>query len=217
MQSKKLLLPLLIAAAPLFAQAQNLITNGSFEDPVVNNKSFNFFNSITGWATSNQIEIRRNWIGTAEDGKNFAELDTTGANSNSSTWQDIATQVGATYTFSFWFSNRPYMSDGDQSPVAPSTSGLNWAFGSSTGSTAAQPKITDKDNDWVLFSQVFTATSTTTRVMFTATGMADGLGSSLDNVSVTQLAAAHVPEPASFALLAAGLGAVGFVARRRRS
>lgn len=215
MQFKNLLWPLL-AAVPIFAQAQNLVVNGSFEDPSINAMSFKFFDGITGWSTSNQIEIRRNWIGTAEDGKNFAELDTTGSNSNSSTWQDIATDIGATYTFSFWFSNRPYQSDGDHSDVPASTSGLDWAFGGTTGSAPSQPKITDEKNHWTLFTQDIVATSTTTRVMFTATGKADGLGSSLDNISVALLSPAPVPEPTSFSLLAAGLCAVGFVARRRR-
>ena len=216
MQSKRfLLLPLMIAATPMFAQAQNLISNGSFEQPAFNTRGVDTFSSIAGWTVSNEIEIRRNWVGTAQDGLNFAELDTGGANSNNSAWQDIATQVGATYTLSFWYSNRPYLSDGDHSAVNANTSGLDWTFGSDNGSTLVQPKITDEKNHWVQFNQDFVATSTTTRVMFTATGTADGLGSSLDNVSVTLLSAAPVPEPASFALLAAGLGAIGFVGRRR--
>ena len=47
---------------------------------------------------------------------------------------------------------------------------------------------------------------------FRATGLNDSLGGSLDNVSLT----AAVPEPGTYALMAAGLLALGFIARRRQ-
>jgi len=48
---------------------------------------------------------------------------------------------------------------------------------------------------------------------FVGTGTS-GLGAVVDNVSLTNVTA--VPEPASYALALAGLGVVGFVARRRQ-
>ena len=55
---------------------------------------------------------------------------------------------------------------------------------------------------------------------FGATGRSDSYGTSLDNVVVLTLSAggnaSAVPEPHSLALMLAGLGAMGFVARRRK-
>ncbi len=50
-----------------------------------------------------------------------------------------------------------------------------------------------------------------TRLSFYALGVADTYGGSLDNVVVTS-----VPEPETFAMLLAGLGLMGAVARRRK-
>jgi hypothetical protein len=47
---------------------------------------------------------------------------------------------------------------------------------------------------------------------FQATGTSDSFGGSLDAVSITT----PVPEPEIYAMMAAGLGLMGFVARRRK-
>jgi hypothetical protein len=66
-------------------------------------------------------------------------------------------------------------------------------------------------NIWSLHSFTFTAgVGPSTTLSFLAAGNSDGLGGSLDDVSVTA-----VPEPETYALLLGGLALVGFSARRR--
>ncbi len=66
-------------------------------------------------------------------------------------------------------------------------------------------------NVWGLQNLTVTGAAASTLLMFKAVGTSDSYGGSLDAVSVTA-----VPEPETYALLLAGLGAIGFVARRRR-
>lgn len=70
---------------------------------------------------------------------------------------------------------------------------------------------------WMNHSMVFTATSTSEWLSFLAAGTPEGEPpfSLLDGVSMRELARTEVPEPASIALLAAGLGLL--VLRRRRA
>ncbi|MBI5789952.1 MAG: PEP-CTERM sorting domain-containing protein [Rhodocyclales bacterium] len=69
-------------------------------------------------------------------------------------------------------------------------------------------------NKWNPFSFEFTAKGSTTDIFLAeAFPSRDYVG--LDNVSV-QAVAAPVPEPETYALMLAGLGLMGFVARRRK-
>jgi len=200
---KKVLTTIALLALPVFAMAAtpNLVVNGSFEDNALANGSWSNFSSINGWTgVGAGIEVRNNIAGSAFDGLNFVELDTT---QNSSMFQTVATQAGHSYSFSFAYANRP--------GTAVSTNGLDWTLdgGKTWTAVAALPAATT-DNNWTTFNTSFIA-GASTKIGFRATGTSDSIGSSLDKVSLT----AAVPEPQTYALMLAGLGALSFVARRR--
>lgn len=196
-------LAIALLACPLIASAGtvNLIQNGSFESNQV--ASWAKFNSLSGWtAGALGVELRNNVSGSALDGKNFVELDTTG---NSWISQTFATVVGQTYTLSFAYAQRPDQkkptSDGK------SSNGLLWSAGNVSSFLVGQ----DTNTAWTPVVSQFKATSSSTTLKFEAAGLSDSYGTSLDNISVTSA----VPEPSSYALMLAGLGAMGLVARRR--
>ncbi len=68
---------------------------------------------------------------------------------------------------------------------------------------------------WTTFTFSFTPTSASTLQIGFFTTSADNVGPLVDNVLVTQALGA-VPEPATWAMLIAGFGMVGFTMRRRR-
>lgn len=193
------LLALALIASPLIASAAtpNLLVNGSFEDNAIANGSWNNRSSLSGWTAGNLgVELRNNVSGSALDGKNFVELDTTG---NSWISQSFATVAGQTYQLSFAYAQRP-----DQRGAA--SNGITWSAGNIGPTLVGQ----DASTAWTTVQTQFVATGSSTTLKFAAAGNSDSFGTSLDKVSVSA-----VPEPESYALMLAGLAAVSFIARRR--
>lgn len=198
--SKKFLIALGLSAASLLAQAApiNLISNGSFESVSVANGSWATLGSLAGWTVGpQQVELRNNVAGSAFAGLNFVELDT---NRNSWISQTFTTVAGASYHLSFMWANRP-----DHRGAA--SNGISWQFGALSG-VVGDNAVTA----WTKFERDFVATDSSTTLRFAAMGSGDGMGTSLDAVSVTS----KVPEPTSLALLAAaGVGALCLGRRRK--
>jgi hypothetical protein len=188
---------------PSHATTNNLVLNGGFENPTLIDNTWSNFPSILGWSSGNLgIEVRNNVAGTAHGGKNYIELDTTG---NSFISQDLNTSIGQVYNLSFWYSPRVGVPD-TSNPLSFSVDGK----GGKISGNGFIGNFTFPDNAWLNVLYDFTATGTTTKLKFFAEGISDGLGGSLDDVSVTA-----VPEPETYAMIVTGLGVMGFVARRR--
>ena len=191
-----------LLATPLLASAANLVTNGSFEADSQAASTWSIYPNLTGWTGGAAgIELRHNVVGAAQDGVNFVELDTT---RNSDMWQSIGTSLGQHYTLSFAYAPR--------SGVGSASNGIEvfWngaTLGTFTGNGAGN------GNAWEIHALEVTGAAAASTLMFRAVGTSDSLGGSLDTVSLT----AAVPEPQTYAMLLAGLMAVGFVARRRRA
>lgn len=200
---------LVVAFAATGAQATtNLVTNGSFESTLQPSGSWNIYRHIDGWTTGPKgVEVRDNVAGSAFDGSNFIELDTT---ANSFISQSIATTYGEHYTLSFAYSARP-----GTAGMRASTNDILVMWGlqpvtllSATNSTSS--------NQWQTYSfDVVGSKGASTTLSFWAAGKSDSFGGALDNVSVISNVTAPVPEPETYALMLAGLAAVLTIARRR--
>lgn len=194
-----------LALVAFGAQAANLVTNGSFESNAqarAPGKWLNFSN-LEGWTGGTKgIELRNNVAGTAQNGSHFVELDTT---RNSSMYQDISGT--GLVTLSFFYAARP--------GTSAATNGLNFQFGAFTGILAGVAG--GSTHNWLQYTlnNFLLNTSGTTRLSFFATGTSDGVGTSLDNISVE--AVSPVPEVETYAMLLAGLGLLGVASRRRRN
>ena len=191
---KRLLCVLAFATFGSFAAAApNLLINGGFESTGVANGSWATVASIDGWSrlagSGTGFEIRNNVAGSAQEGRNFVELDTNG-NTTIGQYLDGLTN-GERFDLSFWYSPREF--------VAASSNGIQVFWnGVQIGDT-----LTGNGgigNVWSFHGYQVTAQAGRNLVSFASVGTSDGYGGSLDNVRVSRL-----PEPGTLALVIAAL------------
>lgn len=192
-------LAVLFAAPALAMAATNLVNNGSFEADAQSNGTWSIYSSIAGWTGNPNIELRNNVAGTAYDGNNFVELDT---HSNSWMSQHLTGPAGF-YELSFWYSARP---------GTRATNDLSFSFDERVSGTVLNG-VGNSGNEhaWQHFSQIINFDGNGL-LTFSATGISDSYGGSLDKVSFVSV----VPEPEVYAMLLVGLILVGSRKRRKK-
>lgn len=216
-----ILIVILIQLIHSHASAVDLIVNGSFEDPNIND----FWGTrqaaagdllsgpagywaqlqagngeLTGWAvTQGNIDIVRNeWP--AFDG--FQTIDLVGFDLGG-LQQTFSTTPGSLYHLSFEYGNNPSNGGG--------TAQIDLIGQSSIFSdTIAHYNSGNPSLNWVNYTTDFVADSYTTILRFTALTKTNSGGILLDDVSVVQ----SVPEPSSVILTSSGLMVLACVRRR---
>lgn len=191
---KKSLLTLAAAtllAVPAFADTVDVLSDGNLDQSPVYN-GWDFGGSSYTWNNSRLL--------VSDPSDYYVQLRATGGRDSYMT-QTFSTVAGTTYTLSF-----------DYISVFGATQ-----FGLQDGDANSSTWIDYEDlahsasrTTWDTYTYTFTALSDVTTVGFVTASA--GARLFLNNISV----AAAVPEPASMALFMAGLGALGFVSRRRR-
>lgn len=201
-----------IAFIPAAASAQ-LVTNGGFEDPVISDPCCDTSPPapLPGWVATPNVNVVNGFFnGTGSPGPtNLAYegnqyLDLVGQGGTGSISQLLTTLTpGQVYTLTFAYSNNGFSPN--ESMSASADFSIDGLLGSVTHSTATSTNL-----DWQIFSGNFTATGADT-LSFINTAGGPNEGVLLDAISV-----AAVPEPATWAMMLLGFGAMGFAMRRNR-
>jgi len=202
---KKIIAGCRFVVASGMACASNLLVNGSFENPIQGEGTWNVYASIPGWVTTSGpgLEIRNSVVGEAQDGQNFVELDSHNAiDTNSVIAQTISgLTAGGTYEVSYWYSPRIGQPDTTNGIKALWNGTQQYAFTGEGGST----------NNWYNLTFLVTALSGTNTLSFGAFGTDDSLGGNIDNVSLSA-----DPLPAAAWLFGSALLGFGVLRRKQQ-
>ena len=202
----------------------NLMTNPSFETPVVPVGSFQAFNTgsaaITGWTVTGAAGTQVAIVSTAfvqngvsfeaEDGNQW--LDLTGVNSNSTEGivQTVATTPGTNYILTFFIGN----TTGGGIFGTTSTDALK--INGTQVSTFTNSNSALSSLNWEKFTDNFAAASMLTTIEFDNLDPASDNSNALDLVDL-EVGSASIPEPASVGLVESALAVIAFRMRRRSS
>lgn len=172
--------------------AVNLLSDGDFESfaGLVANGGYTAVpnGTLGAWTVgATSVDLIRNNYGAISN----VSIDLSGTPGPGSLSQNFFAEAGKTYTLSW-----DYFKNGGGTDLGVSFGGNSYVYAPAAAPTSAQ--------------LVWTALSSGQQTL-TFIGGNGNQGPTLDNVVLTA-----VPEPESYALLLAGLGVIGFLARRRK-
>ncbi len=161
------------------------------------------------------IEIQRSGVATdphsgGADGQ-YVELDSHGANSNSSIAAIVDLVSGMTYEMTFAY--MPRTSNVDDNGIGFSVGTLVGTQFTTSQSVGSVNKTAAEQSGWDIVSFVFTALDGDNAIQFAALGAANTLGGLIDTVKVEEVA---TPVPAAGLLLITGIAALRTVRQKKR-
>jgi hypothetical protein len=202
----------------------DLVTNGSFETPIVPVGGFTNFLSgsagITGWTVVGpEVSIvSTNYAALgftfpAEDGKQWLDLTGDLSNSVEGVEQTIATTPGTIYNLSYFVGNQvnPGGPWGTSSTVDVLVNGTLIQIATNTMGAGGTTQV------WEQFSTSFLATSSLTTLEFLNGDPANDNSNGLDNVVVTPGAVVGAPEPSTLVLVVVAVCALGTIFRLKNA
>jgi PEP-CTERM motif len=189
---------LLLATLASGAQAQNLITNGDFEMPAVATDSFETYTNLGGYGAtlwgSDSTSGTHKIVDVA--GNQFMQFG-----GGDSAYTAFGVGAAGAYNLNFNYAGSGF-----------------WAlYNVNTSSYVSNGPLVQLNGSGSDSTALTLSGSTSYKLFFGSMGaglpgMVTGL--QLDDVSISAVTA--VPEPESYAMLAAGLGVLGFISRRRQ-
>jgi hypothetical protein len=181
-----------LAGATSAAHAVNLLTNGSFEQPV---STVNQYAAIPGWTRTcgTSIEIQ-SVAGTGLNAANGTQWWESDGVNNTCLTQTVPTAFNGVYTLTFAHSPRP--------GVLNNTVEVYWD--GSLISTINANGVGNSINFWRIYSFNVVATGSSSTVEFRAAGPSDQVGGYIDGVSLDTYVCPTCPGDAD------GNGAVNF-------
>jgi hypothetical protein len=201
------------SALPALA-ATNLLVNGSFETPGYASIGDHFFASgstdITGWTAVGPGETQLSYHPTCTDG--FQCIDLTGVYGYDKGLRSdsVSTVVGTAYLLTFDLGNVVAAGFGSSTVSVSINNGAATWFTNVVNADPSGFEWESQSMTWVA-----DAASAQITILGVANGsMSNNAGILLDNVAFS---AAPVPESETWTMLLAGLGLVGFAAKRRAS
>jgi hypothetical protein len=187
------------------ATAQNLLINGSFEQPAFSYGTANYpLPSIPGWTSTADFEVWNQLQGPGAAGNQYLELDVSTCTTIS---QTIPTDASKNYVVSLAFGARDGVADNRIEVLWNGT-----IIGSASADGTGQSGIV-----WTNYAYPAPGAAGTSTLEIRNVDTCDGVGSMLDNVAVV---VAPTPAPAfgpfGLVLLAGGFGLLALVLLRRR-
>ncbi|HVE48338.1 MAG TPA: IPTL-CTERM sorting domain-containing protein [Casimicrobiaceae bacterium] len=211
--------------------SQNLITNGSFEAPIVSPTGFTDFpvgsSGITGWTVFGPAGTVVSVVGgsfsqlgvtfPAQNGVQWLDLTGNGSNAAEGVQQSVTTIAGRQYQLTFYLGNTT------GGGIFGSTSTVNVLVNGTVAFTDTNSAVNATSLTWQQFSHTFIATGSSTTIGFRNADPATDNSNALDDVVLIDLGGAvttstsQIPTLSEWALMVmiATLACLG-VARLRR-
>jgi hypothetical protein len=206
--------------------AATILTNGSFELPVVPTGSFTSLPVgsplLTGWAivgpAGTQVapvsgSFSQNGVTfPAQDGAQWLDLTGNGSNSTEGVSQSVGTVIGDRYELTLYVGNTT------GGGIFGTTSTVNVLVNGVQTFSDVNSTVSPTAQNWQQFSHVFVATGTTTTLAFLNGDPSGDNNNGLDNVVLSDLGpvVGAIPEPETYAMLLSGLGVLAFTIRRKK-